>query len=66
MTPFVIKNDEEVKHDLDKGQLISEWINEFIVFPKIQTKNCQDFCPHYTGQKFWQFFVRILGETMTS
>ena len=25
----------------------------------------QDFCPHYTGQKFWQVFVHILGETMT-
>ena len=49
-----------------KGQLISEWIYQVIVSPKIQTKNCQDFCPHYTGQKFWQFFVRILGETMTS
>ena len=49
-----------------KAQLISEWIYEVIVSPKIQTKNCQDFCPHYTGQKSWQFFVRILGETMTS
>ena len=49
-----------------KGQLISESINEVIVSPKIRSKNCQDFCPHYTGQKSWQFFVRILGETMTS
>ena len=28
-----------------KGQTISEWIYEVIVSPKIQTKNCQDFCP---------------------
>ena len=50
-----------------KGQLISEWIYEVIVSPKIQTKNCQDFCcPHYTGQISWQFFFHILGETMTS
>ena len=48
-----------------KGQLISEWIYKWIVSPKIGTKNCQDFCTHYTGQKSWQFFVRILGETMT-
>ena len=27
-----------------KGQLISEWIYEVIASPKIQTKNCQDFC----------------------
>ena len=49
-----------------KGPLISEWIYEVIVSPKIRTKNCQDFCPHYTGQKSWQFFVCILEETMTS
>ena len=29
-----------------KGQLISEWIYEVIVSPKIKKKNCQDFCPH--------------------
>ena len=28
-----------------KGQIISERIYEVIVSPKIQTKNCQDFCP---------------------
>ena len=49
-----------------KGQLISEWMYELIVSPKIRTKNCQDICPHSTGQKSWQLFVRILGETMTS
>ena len=49
-----------------KGQLISEWMYELIVSPKIRTKNCQDICPHSTGQKAWQLFVRILGETMTS
>ena len=49
-----------------KGQLISEWIYDLIVSPKIWTKNCQDFCPPYTGQKSWQFFICILGETMTS
>ena len=46
-----------------KGQLISEWIvYKVIVAPKIRTKNCQDICPYYTGQKSWQFFVQILGE----
>ena len=49
-----------------KGQTISEWIVEVIISPKIWTKNCQDFCPYYTGQKSWQFFVRILRKTMTS
>ena len=47
-----------------KGQTISEWIYEVIISPKKWTKNC--FCPHYLGQKSWQFFVRILGERMTS
>ena len=28
---------------LAKGQTISEWIDEVIASPKIQTKNCQDF-----------------------
>ena len=48
-----------------KGQLISEWIFKVTISPKIRTKNCQDFCPHCTGQKSWQIFVHILGETMT-
>ena len=39
-----------------KGQLISEWIYQIIVSPKIRSKNCQDFCFHYTGQNSWQFF----------
>jgi hypothetical protein len=34
-----------------KGQTISELIIEIIVSPKIRTKNCQDCCSHYTGQK---------------
>ena len=51
---------------LAKDQFFSELIYEVIVSPKIQTKNGQDFCHHYTGQKSWQFLVRILGETMTS
>ena len=55
-----------IRNGLIKGQTISEWIYEVIVSPKIQTKNCQDFCPHYTGQKSWHFFIRVLGETMTS
>ena len=29
-------------------------------------EDCQDFFPLYTGQKSWEFFVCILGETMTS
>ena len=28
-----------------RGQLISEWIYEVIVYPKIPTKNYRDFCP---------------------
>ena len=43
-----------------KGLLISEWIYEVIVSLKKRTKNCQNFCPHYTGQISWQFFVHIL------
>ena len=39
---------------MTKGQTISEWIYEVVISPKI------DFCPHYTGQKSWQFFVSIL------
>ena len=49
-----------------KGQFISECLYEVIVSPKVRTKNRQYFCPHYIGQKSWQFFVRTLGETMTS
>ena len=49
-----------------KGQLILEWIYEVIVSPKMRTKNCQGFCPVLWGQKFWQFFICLLGETMTS
>ena len=44
-----------------KGQLISEWIYEVIVSPKIRTKNCQDFCPSTQGRNpdnfsfvFWE------------
>ena len=39
-----------------KGQLISEWIFEVIVSPKIQTKNYQDFCPHYRSVNFEMVF----------
>ena len=64
---FVMVNFKNVVETLwDKGQSISEWIYEVNVSPKILTKNRQDFWPQYTGQKSWQFFVRILGETMTS
>ena len=35
--------------EITKGQIISEWIYEVIVSLKIRTKNCQDFCPHYTA-----------------
>ena len=55
-----------VGQKVTKGQLISEWISETIISPKIWTKKNQDFCPHNTGQVSWQIFVRILGETMTS
>ena len=40
-----------------KGQFFSEWIYGVIVSPKIRSKNCQIHCPHYTGQKSWQFFL---------
>ena len=52
-------------HDDGRGRLISEWIYEVIVSSLIRTKKCQDFCPHYSGQKSRQFFFLILGETMT-
>ena len=42
-----------------KCQLISEWIYENIVSPKMPTKNLKDFCAG-------KFMVGILGETMTS
>ena len=49
---------------------VSYFQNEFMkssfLSKYIWTKNCQDFCPHYTGQKSGQFFVLILGETMIS
>ena len=54
--------EHDKKKESSKGQWISEWIYEAIVSPKIWTKHC----PDYTGQKSWQFFVRIYGETMTS
>ena len=57
---------DNLQYEGAKGQLISEWIYRDIVSPKIRTNNCQDSCPHYTGQKSWQVFIRILGETMTS
>ena len=31
---------------ISKGQLISGWIDEVTVSPKIRTKNCRDFWPH--------------------
>ena len=42
---------------LSKGQLNSEWIYEVIISPKMQTNNCQDFWPHYTGQMSWHLFI---------
>ena len=39
---------------MTKGQTISEWNYEVVISPKI------DFCPHYTGQKSWQFFFVFL------
>ena len=44
------------KFNSTKGQLISEWIYEVILSPKIQTKKCQNFCPVYL----------VRAETMTS
>ena len=35
-------------------------------FSQNTNKNCQDFCPHYKGEKFWQFSFRILEEMLTS
>ena len=66
VSSWVINVNRQPKTTPSKGQLISEWIYEDIVSPKIWTENCQDFCPHHTGQKSWQWYVRILGETMTS
>ena len=44
-----------------KGQLISEWIHEVIVSPKIWTKHFQDFCS-VVGQKSWQIFILKLTD----
>ena len=35
-------------------------------FSQNTNKKLSDFCPHYTGQNSWQFFVHILRETITS
>ena len=35
-------------------------------FSQNTIKRSKDICPHYTGQKSWQYFVYILGEMMTS
>ena len=52
---------------------VSKFQNEFMkssFLPKYEPSTyCKDFCPvlcHTTGQKYLQFFVHILGETMTS
>ena len=52
---FAMKNREEnwaikkwesqLKMEISKGQLNSEWIYEVIIFPKVQTKKCKDICP---------------------
>ena len=39
-----------------KGQLNSEWIYEFIVSPKKQTKNYEDFCPTIQTKTVAPFF----------
>ena len=56
---------------LAKGQIISEWIYNRVYFSFRKTnlwshRFSQNMNKNYTGQKSWQFFVRILGETMTS
>ena len=57
----------QLKHNSHaKGQLDSEWIYEFIVSPKMQTKNYKDFCPTkqtkiaYTHQKNIKKIATIL------
>ena len=49
-----------------KGQINSEWIDEFIISPKMPTKIYPDFCPERGGQKPGKNLVGIFGETMTS
>ena len=47
---------------------VSKFQNEFVkpsFLPKYEQKIVK-ISTHYTGQKFWQFFVRIFGETMAS
>ena len=45
-----------------KGQLCSEWIFDVIVSPKMQTKNCKDFCP----TKQTRILALIFGEFLVS
>ena len=67
---FLIPSEIEFKYSsnkITKGHLISEWIYEVIVFPKIRRKKIvkisaltkQDRNPD-------NFFLSILGETMIS
>ena len=53
------RNDWEKNTICTIGQLISEWSYEFIISPKMQTKNCKDFCPTIQTRivaLFWWFF----------
>ena len=45
-----------------KGQIISEWIHEVILSPKIRTKNC----PRYTGQQSWQLYFGTNNDFINS
>ena len=42
-----------------KGQLNSEWIYEVVISPKIQTKNCKDFCPTIQTRIVALFLVSV-------
>ena len=43
-----------------KGQLNSEWINEVITSPEMQTQNYNDFCPTKQTKDRSTFFVEFL------
>ena len=44
---------------IGKGQLNSEWIYEFIISPKMQTKNYKDFCPTIQTRIIALFLVSV-------
>ena len=41
----ISRENTDAQESSGKGQIMSEWIYEFIDFPSYQLKNLKDFCP---------------------